>query len=77
MRKAKMSRILFSVAVTAIFGAGLTLAATPVAAQQSQMLCMFPVSSCSTLECFDACWNWNPNSQFVCNSVNLCCNCFL
>jgi hypothetical protein len=77
MRKPTMSRVLFHVAVISIFGAGVTMAATSVSAQESQMLCMFQVSSCSGSECADTCWGWNEQSIPVCNSVNLCCNCYL
>ena len=75
MRKSKKSRVLFSVAAISIFGAGLTMAATPVSAQESQMLCMFPNVNCLSSDCADLCNMYYRDSTPYCQISNGCCNC--
>lgn len=77
MRTTRMFRVLFGVAVVSMFSAGVAAAAAPLASPAARMLCMFHVSSCAGTECTDTCFNCDPNTVPVCNSSNLCCNCFL
>ena len=77
MRTIRLFRVLFSIVVVSMFGAGVAAAATPLASPEARMLCMFHVSSCDGTECSDTCFNFNPNTTPICNRSNLCCNCFL
>ena len=77
MRATKILKAALGTCLGAMVVVGVGAAAAPLQAQKEAQLCMFHVSSCAGPECKNTCLAYDQNTYHVCNSTNLCCNCFL